>query len=109
VQTSLVTAEQTEEVTDFTEASSEVELDPEAPYITLTKESDTVARWAIIDLLAYVDDIVDDKDERYVLFQQIIINGGVNTAVVGEYEVIYYVVDSDGNKSNDGRLVIVVE
>jgi hypothetical protein len=101
VQIALSTEKQTEEQTE--------EVEPEAPQIKLTKESDKVARWAYFDPLVYVEDIIDDKDDRSDLFRQIIINGDVDTAVVGEYEVIYYVVDFDGNRSKDVKLVVVVE
>ena len=113
-------SDQDESNTEVTEVASEVqialsteeqteEVDPAIPQIKLTKESDTVARWADFDPLVYVEDIIDDKDDRSDLFRQIIINGEVDTAVVGEYEVIYYVVDFDGNRSKDVKLVVVVE
>ena len=85
------------------------EAESESPRITLTTERVTVAKGTEVNRLYYVENIVDDKDSRVVLYRNIIISGEVNTQVVGEYEVVYYVVDADGNKSNEAKLTIVVE
>lgn len=82
---------------------------PGAPQITLTDSAVTVERGAAVNRLIYVKDITDDKDSRESLFGNIQIDGTINSAVVGTYELTYYVVDSDGNKSNEAKLVVSVE
>lgn len=82
---------------------------PESPVLTLTETTVTVARGAAINRIAYVQDIFDDKDSREELFRNIQISGDINTAVVGSYTLIYHVVDSDGNRSNDAELTVIVE
>lgn len=60
--------------------------------------------------IAFVESITDDKDAKESLFRQIQITGDdldVNTA--GTYVLTYYVVDSDGNRSNEADLTITVE
>ena len=91
------------------EVTEEPEVNPEAPKVVLTKARDTVTRGTTINRLLYVQDITDDEDEREYLFRQIQINGDVDTTTTGEYEVTYHVVDSDGNRSEDVKLVVIVE
>ena len=80
-----------------------------APVITLTDSEVTVRRGASVNRLVYVQSITDDKDDRSELYRGIQIIGEVDTTTVGEYELIYYVVDSDGNRSNEAEMVIIVE
>ena len=83
--------------------------DSTSPQITLTEDRVTVTRGTEINRLVYVKDIVDDKDDRVDLFRNIRIKGELDTATVGEYEIIYYVIDSDGNQSNEAKLTVIVE
>jgi len=83
--------------------------EPGAPQITLTDSEVTVHRGAAVNRLIYVQEITDDKDSRESLYRNIQIEGIINSAVPGVYELIYYVVDSDGNKSNEALLMVVVE
>lgn len=80
-----------------------------APQITLTDSEVTVQRGAAVNRLIYVEDITDDKDSRDSLFRNIQVDGNINSAVSGSYELTYYVVDSDGNKSNETKLLVTVE
>ena len=80
-----------------------------APQITLTDSEVTVQRGTAVNRLIYVKDIMDDKDSRESLFRNIQIDGTINSAVTGTYELTYYVVDSDGNKSNVANLLVIVE
>lgn len=79
-----------------------------APVVTLRESAVTISRGESIDRLSYVENITDDKDDRNALYRGIQITGEVDTATTGEYELIYYVVDSDGNRSNDAKLVVEV-
>ena len=85
------------------------EVNSERPQITLIREQVTVSQGASVNRLDYVKDITDDRDARETLFKNIRISGEVNTAMVGDYEVIYYVVDSEGNKSNEAKLEVNVK
>ena len=81
-----------------------------SPRITLTQSQITIGVGQSYNRIAMVEDITDDKDERNYLFTQIQIKGDdVNTNVAGTYEQIYYVVDSDGNRSNEAKLTVVVQ
>lgn len=84
-------------------------LKPGTPQITLTDSEVTVQRGTAVNRLIYVKDLTDDKDDRQALFRNIQIEGDINTAIAGSYELIYYVVDSDGNKSNEALLMVTVE
>lgn len=100
----------TPEVTEQPEETPlPTETQSESPRITLTAERVTVANGTEVNRLVYVKDIVDDKDDRVELFQNIRINGELDTTTIGEYELIYYVIDSDGNQSNEAKLTVTVE
>lgn len=60
------------------------------------------------DKLSWVDEITDSKDSRYYLFQYISVEGDVNIWTSGVYELKYYAVDSDGNRSNEEILSVTV-
>ena len=83
-------------------------VDPEAPNLILSKTKETISRGASFNRLSFVHDITDDKDSRESLFRKIQITGNVNTSVSGEYQLIYYVIDSDGNMSNNATLLVTV-
>ena len=80
-----------------------------SPRITLTTEHIIVAKGTVINYLEYVENIVDDKDSRDMLYRNIQVSDKANVEMVGEYETIYYVVDSDENKSNEVKLTITVK
>ena len=61
------------------------------------------------NVLSYVKEITDDVDDRSWLFQHIQVSGEVNTYIPGVYQLIYYVIDSDGNQSNEALLTVTVE
>ena len=81
---------------------------PDAPILILSKTQDSISRGASINRLSYVQDITDDKDSRESLFRKIQISGDLNSSIPGVYELIYYVIDSDGNISNNASLTITV-
>ena len=86
------------------------EVSPENPKITLKTDSVTIRAGEEIQRIAYVENITDDKDEATSLWQNIrIVGDEFDNDTPGVYEQIYYVVDSDGNKSNEATLTITVE
>lgn len=86
------------------------DLPEESPRITLRNKQVNVNLGESINRIAYVESITDDKDSEEDLWMRIQIKGDTfdqNTA--GSYEQIYYVTDSDGNKSNEETLIINVQ
>ncbi|MBQ9887103.1 MAG: hypothetical protein IJM37_09630 [Lachnospiraceae bacterium] len=81
----------------------------EAPVITLTTHNVNIPVGTRFNYLNYIDDITDDKDDSETLNRRIRLDGGYDTGVAGTYEVIYFVVDTDGNRSNREVLTLVVE
>lgn len=53
--------------------------------------------------------MTDDADSQESLFNQIEIDGDVDTAVPGDYMLTYHVTDSDGNRSNAAVLTVHVQ
>ena len=62
-----------------------------------------------VDRLSYVKEITDDSDNVYDLWTKIQITGTLDVFTAGTYECTYYVVDSDGNISNQAVLKYIVE
>ena len=56
----------------------------------------------------YIESISDDKDETNELYRKIYLTGEVNTSQAGNYEISYYVTDSDKNQSNIEKLTVTV-
>lgn len=83
--------------------------DPAAPRITLSAHEVNVAQGTEFTALSYVQEITDDSDSQEMLYGQIQISGHVDTAVPGSYELVYFVTDSDGNRSNEERLMVAVQ
>lgn len=100
------------------DASTETDDDDEtedsgssgSPVIKLKQSTVTINRGQSVNRISYVESITDDKDDKSTLWEQIQIKGDTfDSSTSGTYEQIYYVVDSDGNKSNEAKLTIVVE
>ena len=62
-----------------------------------------------LDKTSYIKEMTDDADSQESLFNQIEIDGDVNTAVPGDYTLTYHVTDSDGNRSNAAVLTVHVQ
>lgn len=106
--------ETTTETTDNTEADvqdeeTEPQTNPETPVITLTDEEITVEKNSSFTVLKYVKKITDDKDTQKRLYNNIEVKGHVDTSTSGEYDLIYFVTDSDGNRSNEAELKVTVQ
>lgn len=94
---------------DQEEDEEDTPVNPEAPVITLTDKELTIARGSSFSGLKYVQEITDDKDERRRLYNNIQIQGHVDTSTPGEYVLTYFVTDSDGNRSNEAELKVTVQ
>ena len=84
-------------------------LSPGCPALYLKQYEEKLAVGSSFNLLGYVQEITDDVDDRSWLFQHIQVAGEVNSYTPGVYEMIYYVIDSDGNQSNEAKLTVTVE
>ncbi len=58
--------------------------------------------------LNYVEQIVDDKDTQSDLFKNIHYNDDYSLSSDGTYIITYFCIDSDGNKSNEAKLRLIV-
>lgn len=85
------------------------EMPSQNPRLYLTDYYIEVPIGTSIDLLSYVKNISDDKDDVYTLWRKIQISGEVNTSVEGTYTCTYYVLDSDNNSSNSAVLTVKVK
>lgn len=85
------------------------ELSEESPRFHLKEYAVTIEAGSEFDQLSYVENIEDDNDTREELYRRIQISGNVDVNTPGVYELIYHVADSDGNSSNQAKLVITVE
>lgn len=104
------TPETTETPTPTPSEEPEEDLPEGSPRITLTTDEDTVERGESVNRIEYVESIEDDEDDTDELWRSIQIAGDeLDTDTPGTYELIYYVIDSDGNQSNEATLTITVE
>ncbi|MBE5952580.1 MAG: hypothetical protein E7257_00300 [Lachnospiraceae bacterium] len=109
--TTEVTTEDTTETT--TEEPEEGFDDPElvsdgSPVIRLKTHYVNIQVGDDFYSMDYVEDIVDDEDDRNYLFRFTYLDGDYDVDEEGEYELTYYCVDSDGNKSNIAKLILTV-
>ena len=90
----------TEGTKNETDAQMEIEALPaESPKLYLNT----------YDKTSYIKEMTDDADSQESLFNQIEIDGDVDTAVPGDYTLTYHVTDSDGNRSNAAVLTVHVQ
>ncbi len=108
-------AEETE-----TETESETVGNPEIPVIRLTTNEVELAIGDYFDCMSYVAGCMDDVDSIDELYRTIIVNGtdengtevgagAVSTSSANVYTLNYYVVDSDGNRSEAEKLVVTIK
>lgn len=92
------------------ENDTDTDLPQGSPQIKLRQSRVTITKGQSINRISFVESITDDKDDKDTLWKQIqIVGDEFDNATSGTYEQIYYVVDSDGNKSNEAKLTIVVQ
>lgn len=100
----------TEGTKNETDAQMEIEALPaESPKLYLNTYEVTVEAGNDLDKTSYIKEMTDDADSQESLFNQIEIDGDVDTAVPGNYTLTYHVTDSDGNRSNAAVLTVHVQ
>lgn len=87
-------------------ANKEEALSQGIPYLKLTANEVKLKKGTTFNYANYVEEAVDDKDDAY---RRIRMLGEYNTAVVGEYDLQFYIMDSDGNGSSKEKLKLIIE
>lgn len=80
-----------------------------SPVIKLSTHEVRMAVGGAFNPMSYIEEIVDDEDTRSDLFRRVRLEGAYNVNTVGNYELSYYCLDSDGNESNVVKLMLHVE
>lgn len=100
-----------------TEAQTAKEESPEAnpekstneagmPKITLKTGTVSISRGSAFNAMNYIESAEDDKDDAW---KYIHIAGQYSPDTAGEYILTYYILDSDGNRSNEEKLSLTVK
>ena len=79
-----------------------------SPQLRLSTHQVDLQMGASFQYMDYIESISDDKDETNELYRKIYLIGEVNTSQAGNYEISYYVTDSDKNQSNIEKLTVTV-
>lgn len=74
-------------------------VNPEAPVLYLTETEQWYKVGTEVKWLKFVAEITDDKDDRNTLFRTIRIENYADLNTPGDYDMLYYCSDSDGNFS----------
>ena len=98
-----------EQETETEETEVQEETNPGAPTLTLTRHGVTIHIGDEFNPVDYVDQIEDDYDNLYELWQHIQVDGDYSTSEPGTYRLIYSVTDNSGNRSNRPILTLKVE
>lgn len=80
----------------------------EKPVLALKATEATLKVGQTFNVVSYVADIADDKDNRSDLFKRIIADGKCDTSRPGDYTMTVYCSDSDMNYSDKKTLVVHV-
>lgn len=70
------------------------------PKLILDKTEDTISVGSTFNVMKYVSEITDDKDNSDSLSRRIITDGKYDTSKAGTYKIDVYCTDSDKNQSN---------
>ncbi len=102
--------EQQEETTeDNSDTEAAIAALPEgSPQLRLSTHHVDLEVGASFQYMDYIESIVDDEDDTSTLYRQIRLVGEVDTSQPGEYEISYYVTDSNHNESNIEKLTVTV-
>lgn len=76
------------------------------PQIILTTDTLELPAGSSFNALEYIENVTDDKDSSEDLWKRIVVTGQVDTAAAGQYQIQYYVTDSDGNQSATATLTV---
>lgn len=104
-ETTEATTEATTEEPGFEDPVMESDGDP---VIKLVTHYETIEVGGYFYSMDYVEDIVDDYDDTDYLYANTYMDGYYDVEVEGEYELTFYCVDSDGNVSNQAKLILTV-
>lgn len=85
-----------------------VALPEGSPQLRLSTHQVDLQVGASFQYMDYIESISDDKDETNELYRKIYLTGELNTGQAGNYEISYYVTDSDKNQSNIEKLTVTV-
>ncbi|SHI81849.1 immunoglobulin-like domain-containing protein [Parasporobacterium paucivorans] len=77
----------------------------EVPVITLNTNQVSINAGEGFNAIDYVESAVDDVDDAW---RNIQIAGQYNVNIPGEYTLTYYIVDSEGNRSNEEKVILTV-
>lgn len=92
------------------ESLEDLNLPAGSPRIKLRETSVTIPRGTLVDRMSYIESVTDDLDAEDSLWRSISITGDtLDSNVPGTYNLIYFVVDTNGNKSNEATLTITVQ
>ena len=88
------------ENTDTTDETTEAVTVAGGPKLVLEKTEDTISVGSKFNVMKYVSEITDDKDNSDSLSRRIITDGKYDTSKAGTYKIDVYCTDSDKNQSN---------
>lgn len=102
-------AEQQQPSDENSDTEANIAALPEgSPQLRLSTDHVDLQVGSPFQYMNYIENISDDKDDTNTLYRQIRLEGEVNTDQAGNYEISYYVVDSDQNQSNVEKLTVAV-
>lgn len=102
---------QSESESEVPQGSEEVPVaaNPEAPVLVLNGNSVEIAAGSSFHYWNYIETLEDDKDDFAYLSNQIVIDGQYDINVPGTYELVFWLMDSDGNSSVRQTFVLTVQ
>ena len=101
--------ENTEQPEDNSDTEAAIAALPQgSPQLRLSTHHDDLEVGSAFQYMDYIESITDDEDDTSTLYRQIRLVGEVDTSQAGEYEVSYYVTDSNHNESNVEKLTVTV-
>jgi hypothetical protein len=79
------------------------------PHITLNTNEVKLQKGSEFDALSYVESVEDDKDSSNIMWSRIRVKGVFDMDKQGDYILMYYVTDREGNESNREYIWLVVK
>jgi hypothetical protein len=91
---------------DTTKSETDNSTDGKTPVITMNTNAVTISAGSSFNPMNYVENATDDVDDAW---KKIHIDGDYDTNVRGDYSLKYYIIDSEGNRSNVEEFILTVE
>ena len=85
------------------------ELEPGAPVIRLSEDHTQISVGSNFNPLNYVASVSDDYDDKYTLWRDIQLSGDYDVNKEGVYHLTYYVINSQGIRSNSAKFTLTVK